>query len=395
MLKPRLTIRRSGDRTRAAVFALAVLACVAGSGVTAGVSAAKPLAAIAAPKPEQRVKGILHIRPLVRSRRGPFVVEIKVDGALYDSQRSTKLVDAKKGVPIDTTELKNGRHTLKVTVLSKGAPQLTTQKLKFVVKNRKRTPAGAGEPAPNKNLKNFQIAVSEGFDVKAPLGSIVNNTTAVTSVYTGATGTVWRAYPSTFVDTLLRHPYRPTEVLSVHNGALDFWLHPVGGKTSGASVSPVFPGGSQYQTYGRYSVRARIGNAALGQYIMAFLLWPAKDKDYPYSESDYPENQLLPGRVPVTGYVHWGVSGTEKQQDYVTSAPVDLRDWHTYTQDWLPGLRRFYLDGTLVAMTTSPVWAGPMRWQFQIESYADGAQSGHLYVDWAAVWSYVPGTLAG
>jgi beta-glucanase (GH16 family) len=128
---------------------------------------------------------------------------------------------------------------------------------------------------------------------------------------------------------------------------------------------------------------------------MAFLLWPAKDADYPKSESDFPENQLLAGRVPVTGYLHFPSAGPQKAQEYIISSPVDLRDWHTYTQDWVPGLRRYYLDGKLVAKSTEAVWSGPMRWQFQIQSYLDGAQSGHLYVDWAAVWSYAPGTTPG
>jgi beta-glucanase (GH16 family) len=178
-------------------------------------------------------------------------------------------------------------------------------------------------------------------------------------------------------------------VLSVHDSALDFWLHPIDGKTSGASVSPILPGGTQYQTYGRYSIRARLGNAPLSEYIMAFLLWPQKDKDYMYAESDFPENQLLPGRQPVTGYHHFAL---QNAQEYIISTPVDLRSWHTYTQKWIPGLRRYYLDGKLLATTTTPVWSGPMRWQFQIQSYLDGVQSGHLYVDWAAVWAYVPGT---
>ncbi|MBJ7458397.1 MAG: glycoside hydrolase family 16 protein [Thermoleophilaceae bacterium] len=377
---------------RASACALAMLSVAAGLVGSQGVSEARSTGTIAAPKARQAVKGILQIRPLIESRRGPFFVEISIDGTRYDKQRSARLLDARKPVPIDTTELANGRHKLKVTVVSRGSPRRASQTLSFVVRNNRPPPAGAGQPAPTNNLNNFRLVVSEGFDVAAPPGSIVDSGSPLTTVYTGATGTAWRTYPSKFFDTFLRHPYRPAEVLSVHDSALDFWLHPVGGKNSGASVSPILPGGSQYQTYGRYSARVRIGNAPLSQYLMAFLLWPQNDKDFLFSESDYPENQLLPGRVPVTGYSHHGVSGANKLQEYIISAPVDLRDWHVYTQEWLPGLRRYYLDGRLIGKTVEPVWAGPMRWQIQIQSYLEGEQSGHLYVDWAAIWSYAPGT---
>lgn len=395
MTSLRIEHRLCGDTLRKLHRAALLLVPVALTAVFAGPTAAANTAsvAIASPRANQSVKGMLQIMPRVKSKRGPFTVTVRVDGKFYDKQRSSTRRDAQRGIPIDTTELKNGRHQLTVTVYGKAKPRRASQTLKFVVRNSKRRPAGSGERAPSGNLKDFRLIVAEGFDRDAPPGSIPDNIEdPETPVYTGSTGTPWMTYPSTFLDTFLRNPYRPKEVLSVHDSVLDFYLHPVNGKNAGASVSPILPNGTQYQTYGRYSVRMRIGNSPLSQYHVAFLLWPYDNKDYEVSESDFPENQLVRGRTPATGYAHYGKDST---QEYIFSKPVDFRDWHTYTQEWKPGERRFYLDGKLVYVTKAPVWGGPMRWQLQVQSFKNGKQRGRLYIDWAAVWSYAPGTKAG
>lgn len=349
--------------------------------------------AIAAPKANQKVKGLLKIRPKVTAKKGPYRIRVTIGGKLVDQQNSGTRAEARSRIPIDTTELANGRHKLTVTIYASSKPKRARQTITIRVANVKPGPAGAGQRAPTKNLKNFKLLVSENFDLDAPTGSWVNNTNADDPVYTGSLGTPWTTYPSNFVDTFLRHPYRPAEVLSVHNNVLDFSLQPVDGKTAGANVSPVLPGGSRYQTYGRYSVRLRIGNADLSRYHIASLLWPELNEDYEFSESDFPENQLMRGRQVATGYSHYGKNST---QEYIFSDPIDFRDWHEFTQEWMPGKRKFYLDGKLIYTTQERVWSGPMRWQIQVQSYGkNGVQRGHLYIDWAAVWSWTPGTQAG
>lgn len=385
--------RRGRTRGISLTSAICCGAALAAIAFATPAEAAGARAAIASPRAGQTVKGTLKIRPRVATRKGPFKVRVVVDGKLYNEQTFPARNYALSPVPIDTTELRNGRHTLSVTVYGKSRPRRVSQTLRFKVSNTRPGPAGAGQRAPVVNYKDFKLAVSENFDLGAPLGSFVNSDDPEAPVYTGSLGTPWTAYPSTFLDTFLRHPYRPTEVLSVRNGVLDFYLHPVDGKTAGASVSPVLPSGSQYQTYGRYSARMRIGNSPLNQYHVALLLWPLKNEDYEFSESDFPENQLSRGLDVATGYSHYGRNST---QEYIFSKPIDFREWHVYTQDWSPNRRRFYLDGKLIYTARTKIWNGPMRWQLQVQSFGrNGTQSGHLYIDWAAVWSYAPGTPAG
>jgi beta-glucanase (GH16 family) len=69
-----------------------------------------------------------------------------------------------------------------------------------------------------------------------------------------------------------------------------------------------------------------------------------------------------------------------------------MHDWHTYTQDWTPLVRRYYVDGRLIKTTINPVYSGAQRWQLQTETNGNGTNSGHLQVDWVAVYSYAPGT---
>ena len=71
--------------------------------------------------------------------------------------------------------------------------------------------------------------------------------------------------------------------------------------------------------------------------------------------------------------------------------PVQPGTWHTYEQVWEPGLRSYYVDGALLGTTRSAVWSQGQRWQLQLEpgSHAPGA-TGHVLVDWIAVYSYTP-----
>jgi hypothetical protein len=387
-----VTRRRAHALTLAGLFlALAALLALAPTHAAAAKSKKVKNAVIASPRDNQSVSGILRIRPSVKAKKGPYTVKVWIDGKLYNKQRLPTRKYAMTSVPFDTREVANGEHTLRLRVMARSKPRSATQTIKFKVKNSRTGPTGAGQPAPSKNLKNFQLIASEGFSVPAPLGSFASEYDPAKVVYTGATGVRWVTYPQTFVDTFKRHPYRSDQVLSTHDDVLDYWLHKVDGLSAGASISPLLNGDSQYQTYGRYSVRMRIGNAAVDDFHVVFLLWPELNEEFEWAESDFPEQQLMRGLYPAIGYAHYGPKST---QEYILSEPLDMRDWHTYTQEWTPKERRFYLDDKLIHTTTSPVWSKPQRWQLQVQSYNQSSQSGHLFIDWAAAWSYVPGTPA-
>jgi hypothetical protein len=88
----------------------------------------------------------------------------------------------------------------------------------------------------------------------------------------------------------------------------------------------------------------------------------------------------------VRAYAHWGCRG--KFDRFVEA--INLTKWHTFTQEWGPGYRRYYLDGKLVGQSKNRVWPGPERWQLQTEAHGrrGDTTSGHLLVDW--VWIGAP-----
>jgi hypothetical protein len=229
---------------------------------------------------------------------------------------------------------------------------------------------------------------AEDFTKSAALGSWASDCDANKIVYTGATGTQWRAYPKCYLDTYQKRPYRSDAVLSVHDGMLDYWLHTVDGRPAGANPSPVMPNGSQYQTYGRYEARIKQTTTNLSHYHQAWLLWPMNDADWQCAETDFPESSMNSSNA--NAYAHYGCNGA---QDYY-SKTLDKTQWHTYTMEWLPGKRNFYIDGILIGTTTNQVWSGPQRWQLQTETNTSCessntcTQSGNLLVDWVTVYSY-------
>lgn len=252
-------------------------------------------------------------------------------------------------------------------------------------------PSGVGLP-PSVQTDSFGTTWKEvgedDFTVDAPLGSW-RTSSPRTVVYTGDHGLKWVAYPDGWPCESYSQCYQPAEVLSVHDGVLDFWLHdgrlPNGAHGAmGADISPLIPTtGTPYQTYGRYEARIKvIFNDAphLNQYHIAWLLWP---KPGNCAESDFPEMDL--NRRLVLGFDHLGC----RYQKYFF-AKIDLTKWHTLTQEWGPGFRRYYLDGRLVGQSTQDVYRGPERWQLQTEAHniRGDTTSGHLLVDW--VWIGAP-----
>lgn len=263
-------------------------------------------------------------------------------------------------------------------------------------------PSGVGLP-PSTVTDSFGTTWHEigedNFTVPAPLGSWGTSSPAKV-VYTGDHGLRWTEYPDGWgCATKARggifypHCYRPAKVLSVHDGVLDFYLHDCTYPDAvvapcGADPGPIIPTtGSVYQAYGRYAVRFKVvfdDSRHLDQYHLAWLLYPKKTSAQPCAESDFPEMYLDQGTV--RAFAHWGCSG--KFDRFPTA--INLTEWHTFTQEWGPGFRRYYLDGKLVGQSTNGVWRGPERWLLQTEAHAKSGDttSGHLLVDW--VWIGVP-----
>jgi hypothetical protein len=247
-------------------------------------------------------------------------------------------------------------------------------------------PGPSGVAMPTTNLPGWNLIFNDDFTVDAPTGSMGSESDPEKIIYVGAGNRKWVTYPETYKDTYQKRPYRSDEVLSVHDGMMDFHLRNVDGQPAGANPSPVITGDSQYQTYGRYSARLKIDNTDLSEYYMAWLLWPRDEALWENGESDYPEGSLYAGNFGVGGFAHYGPG----QQEAFHAPSVNMHDWHTYTQEWTPTARRYYVDDVLIHTTSTPVYSGPERWQLQTETNGFGTHQGHLTLDWVAVYSYAP-----
>lgn len=237
--------------------------------------------------------------------------------------------------------------------------------------------SGDGLPGP---IAGMTEVCAEDFSKPAATGSWAT-TDASKVVYTGTDGCKFTEYPDGWASTNTNGGvgYCPKQVLSVHDGVLDFNLAPVNGHACGANPSPLLPS-SPYVTSGKFIVRMRTDKVA--GYHDAFLLWPENDNDWQSAESDFPEMDLTDSTV--SAYAHYGGSGS---QDAFEGTKVDLTQYHTYEQDWSPGKRSYYVDGQLIGTSTHSVYAGPERYQLQTEPSSTAAGgSGHQLIDWLAVF---------
>jgi len=230
------------------------------------------------------------------------------------------------------------------------------------------------------NLPNWTQNYSEDFTTAAARGS-------VDAVY----GSPMAGYNG-FSDTSGHGTYDPGSVLSVSNGALDYYLHTENGRPRvAAPVLNNYAG----QTYGRYSVRFR--SDKLPGYKIAFLLWPETD-DWNEGEIDWPEGNLGDRMSPASAIKGSYSNGSVKfdPPNRVYSA-TDSTGWHIATTEWTPGGVQWFWDGQLVGSTTQPAGVPDtdFRWVLQAETALDGSTpsadtAGHLQVDWAVSYAYSP-----
>ena len=175
----------------------------------------------------------------------------------------------------------------------------------------------------------------------------------------------------------------PSKVLSVHDGALDYYIHSENGVHM---VSAPWVTTTKGQAYGRYSVRFKAD--ALPGYKTAWLLWPDSESWPADGEIDFPEGNL--GSTDhINAFAHYA-SSAGGQDAFSTSATYS--SWHTATVEWIPGKITFYLDGAVIGTSTKMVPTNPMHWVLQTETNLDGyapadSVAGHVYVDWVSVWT--------
>lgn len=222
----------------------------------------------------------------------------------------------------------------------------------------------------------------QDFSTPAPTGSIAEKY-----------GQDMRGY-SGFADTTGFGSYSPDSVLTVKEGALDFFLHWNSGRPRVASVVPF---GYAGQTYGRYSLRFRYD--PLPGYKVAVMLWPVSDK-WSDGEIDWPEGELNAPLYGNSAVVGSSTGGKMKFDPPLrTYAPDGQGKWHVATIEWTPGRVQWFWDDRLVGETTNSrgVPSQPMRLTIQTETsdsasatLPDRTVSGHLQVDWVVQYAYRP-----
>jgi len=246
----------------------------------------------------------------------------------------------------------------------------------------------------------------DNFTVNAPLGSWASNSPDKV-VYVGDHGLKWHVNPDGWgcperrTNTWFPHCYEPSQVLSVHNGMLDYYLHDCTYSDGFNGACTASPGPfsplthTMYQTYGRFEARLKFvfkDSEHLNQYHLSWLLWPENSSGNGRTlcgESDFPEEWLSmnPFRMPANAYWHYCPGPNMKQHFY---RYVNMTKWHTYTQEWGPRFRRYYIDNKLVGDTTTGPYSKPERWMLQVLAYNQPGDHtrGHLLVDWVWLGKY-------
>jgi hypothetical protein len=314
-------------------------------------------------------------------------VQFRVDGTNVGAADTT----APYSFNWDSTTVADGPHSLTAVATNAANVSATSAAVSVTTNNGIVTPppvSPSGIAAPLGDLTGWHQTFVDDFTVNAPLGSWAT-TQGDAIVYTGDHNGKWTVYPDGWSSTYSNGQpgYQPGQVLSVHDGQMDFFLHDVNGLPSGANPSPLTTGTGRYQTYGRYTARLK-ADTGLTNYHAAWLLWPELDSSGGCAESDFPEGGLS---STVSAFAHnsTNCSSYTTQDAFSTSSRFDS-GWHTYTQEWSPGLRKYYIDDQLIGTSTTRVWSQNARWQLQTEPNGNTHAAGHLMVDWVAAYSYQP-----
>ncbi len=185
--------------------------------------------------------------------------------------------------------------------------------------------------------------------------------------------------------------YYPSKVLSVRNGALDWFLHSEDGVSMGAAPTPKIPNLSSNPPransllYGRYSVRFRAD--PLAGFKTAWLLWPDSGVWPRDGEIDFPEGSL--NRI-IYGAVHYEEDGADAFEKF--DSGQTFTSWHVATLEWMPDRVEFYLDGKSLGVSRVAPPTVPMHFILQTESCLPVPNcplpetQGHVSLDWISIW---------
>ncbi|KJF23698.1 glycosyl hydrolase family 16 [Rhodococcus sp. AD45-ID] len=245
------------------------------------------------------------------------------------------------------------------------------------------------QAAPRAALPGWREIFVDDFTTDAPIGSFANDecNNPGKIVYTGTENTRWRTYPECYLDTYNKNPYRADEVVSAHDGVLDYYLHDVDGRRAGANMSPVINGSSQAQVYGRYSARIKVSHPAITGYRLAMLLWPDSEGWPEEGEINFPEGPLT---GPIYGFHHYAEDGADANSQALSDVDTSTyADWRVVTIEWTPSVVRFMLDDKVLLESTRGIPDTAMRWQLQLESSLYPALGGgNFLVDWVTVHAW-------
>jgi hypothetical protein len=257
----------------------------------------------------------------------------------------------------------------------------------------------SGVPVPSGNVSGWKQVFSDNFSTDVPLGGFSDCTVASTLADSDCAGlpsavsAKWFAYPDGWEDTEQNGIYEPSQVLSIHNNELDFYIHSNGaGEPLVSAPEPKIPGAGAGGgiRYGAFMVRFRAD--LLPGYKTAWLLWPDAYDDgqatWPRDgEIDFPEGDL---NGDIGGFMHWQGATTGSEQDAVSTSD-GYDQWQTALIEWTPQMASFILNGKVLGSTTQHIPDTAMHWVLQTETATDGttpaaSTAGHVDVAWVSIY---------
>jgi hypothetical protein len=205
-------------------------------------------------------------------------------------------------------------------------------------------------------------------------------------------------YPQGWPDTTGEGVQTPS-IISASSGNLLVHIQTVNGVHEVAAFCPALPDSLSNTKYGnlgdllgmRYSFSIR-ADAMIG-YKGVPLLWPLSETWPRDGEIDAPESDFT--AQPAAFVHHQRGTGPNDEDYFNTPSGTSWQDWHTYTIEWVPGVRvDGWIDGVHWIHDTTRIPSTPMHLVMQFETSTDGvvpanSTQGYVQIAWLRVWRYV------
>jgi hypothetical protein len=205
-------------------------------------------------------------------------------------------------------------------------------------------------------------------------------------------------YPLGWHDTSGHGAYTPS-IISASGGNLNLAIQTANGVHEVAAFCPLLPGSVSGAGHNRgdllgmrYSFRVRADPMA--GYKGVPLLWPQSETWPRDGEVDVPESDFM--SEPAAFVHHQGGTSSSDQDYFLSPSGTNWQAWHTYTVEWLPGVRvDMWVDGVQWVHDTTRVPNTPMHLVMQFETSTTGAvpsssTAGQVQIAWLAAWSVAP-----